>query len=340
MHYFFSLLFTLSFCFSFLKAQEFAADPAPDQLKVATWNVEWFFDNNAADNQSKIAKEEMAPTPATWSWKRDAVAAVIAEMRPTVIALQEVEGRAVLFELIKRLKEAHKQTYRLAFVEGFDGATEQDVAILYQSGCIEYSRREQNNAMFKSDQFYSLSKHLFAKFEWEASGHTESVNLVTAHLRAREEAAKERIKQSKLLHYMLRKQIESNENIVLLGDMNFESREGTKMINDDGIEALTGRETPSKEDDLIDLHSRLPTNARRTHLVLEREFDRILVSKSMMEDSPQVKDWVFEKVEIFPKLVIRGKDDNADHWEKRYTKPIEQREPSDHLPMMATFILK
>ncbi len=340
MRFLVSVLMFFGSSFSHLIAEEFAADPAPDKLKIATWNVEWFFDDNAADNQSKIAKEEMAPNAAAWNWKRDAVAAAIAEMRPTVIALQEIEGRTVLFELAKKLKDTHKQTYRIAFVEGFDGATEQDVGILYQSGCVEYSRREQNNAMFKSDQFYSLSKHLFAKFEWEAAGRTEPVNVITAHLRAREEAAKERIKQSKLLHYMLRKQIEVGENIVLLGDMNLESREGTKMTDDDGIEALTGRETPSKNDDLVDLHSRLPAGQRRTHIVVDKEFDRILVSKSMIEDEPKVKDWVFEKIEVLPKLVLRGNDNTSDHWEKRYTKPVDQREPSDHLPVMATFMLK
>ncbi len=325
---------------STLVAQEFPADSPPASLKIATWNLEWFFDANPGDNRSKIAKEEAAPNEAAWKWKRDSIATAIASMKPTIIALQEIEGKNVLHELVNQLKDAHQLTYRIAFVEGFDGSTEQDVGILYQNGCVEYSRREQNTKMFESRTFYSLSKHLFAKFEWDANGRTEKLTIMNMHLRAGEGAIKERQQQSKLAHFMLREQIKAGENIVMLGDMNLESKAGTPMKDDDGIENLSGRSTPTADDDLIDLHTKLPENKSRTHLVLDRQFDRILVSPSMMEDAPKIKDWVFQKIEVFSEIAIRGKDPVNDHWEKRYTKPIEQRDLSDHFPVMATFLLK
>jgi endonuclease/exonuclease/phosphatase family metal-dependent hydrolase len=254
--------------------------------------------------------------------------------------LQEIEGKTVLHDLVNQLKDAHRMTYRIAFVEGFDGSTEQDVGILFQNGCVDYSRREQNTKMFESRMFYSLSKHLFANFEWDANGRTEKLTILNVHLRAREEAAKERQQQSKLAHYLLRNQIAAGENILLLGDMNLESKAGVTMKDDDGIENLLGHSTPSADDDLIDLHTKLAGDKARTHLVLDRQFDRILVSRSMIEDEPSVKDWVFEKIEVLPDVAIRGNDPVTDHWEKRYIKPIEQRELSDHFPVMATFLLK
>jgi endonuclease/exonuclease/phosphatase family metal-dependent hydrolase len=325
---------------STLVAQEFAADSPPAALKIATWNLEWFFDANPGDNRSKIAKEEAAPNEAAWKWKRDAIADAIASMKPTIIALQEIEGKTVLHDLVDQLKNAHRMSYRIAFVEGFDGSTEQDVGILFQNGCVEYSRREQNTKMFESRLFYSLSKHLFAKFEWDANGRSEKLTLLNVHLRAREEAAKERQQQAKLAHFLLRDQIIAGENIVFLGDMNLESKAGVNMKDDDGINNLLGRSTPSTDDDLVDLHTKLAGDKSRTHLVLDRQFDRILVSRSMIEDEPKIKDWVFEKIEVLPEAVIRGKDPVDDHWEKRYTKPTEQRELSDHFPVMATFLLK
>ncbi len=321
-------------------AQDFSADSPPAPLKIVTWNLEWFFDANDGDNRSKIAKEEAAPNEAAWKWKRDSIAAAIASMKPTVIALQEIEGKSVLHELTSQLKDAHKLTYRIAFVEGFDSATEQDVGILYQNGCVEFSRREQNAKMFQSKVFYSLSKHLLAKFEWDADGRTERLTMLNVHLRAGEGAANERRQQSKLAHFMLRDQIAAGENVVLIGDMNLESKAGVKMTNDDGLDSLIGRDTKSTDDDLVDLHTRLPANEARTHMVLDRQFDRILVSRSMIEDDPAIKDWVFEKIEVLPEVSIRGKEPVSDHWEKRYTKPIDQRDLSDHLPVMATFRLK
>jgi endonuclease/exonuclease/phosphatase family metal-dependent hydrolase len=139
---------------------------------------------------------------------------------------------------------------------------------------------------------------------------------------------------------MLRDRLLRGENVVVLGDMNVESQVDVAMHPDDGIESLTGRATPEQGDDLIDLHLRLAPEKRRTHLVLDKQFDRILVSRSMMEDDPAIRDWVFTRIEVLPDLVIRGEDPVDDHWDRRYSKPAAQREPSDHFPVMATFQLR
>jgi len=318
-------------------AHEFSADPPPSKLKIATWNVEWFFDDFEGDNRSDIAMKQNPPDRESWIWKRNAVAESIAKLEPTIIGLQEVEGRTALLELITQLKDAHGLKYRLAFVEGFDGGTEQDVAFLYQNGCVEYSRREQNAAMFDSREFYSLSKHLFGRFEWEKDDSVESVCMMNVHFRATAEAADLRRKQAKVAHYLLRKQILSGENIVLMGDTNVESLAGVAMPDDDGIESLLGHDTEDKNDDMIDLLLEIPELERKTHLILEKQFDRLLVSRSMKEDDPSRADWSLAKVEVVTSAAIRGEGIDQDHWDTRYSKAIEERDVSDHFPIMATF---
>ena len=313
-------------------------DEAPETLRVMTWNVEWFFDDFRGDNRSDIAREQSPPDRAAWEWKRDAVAASIAAIEPTIIALQEVEDRNAMFALRDTLREQHQLSYRVAFIDGFDLGTEQDVAILFRSGLVEFSRREQSSEMFASAEFYNLSKHLFGRFEWQtADGRTESLLLLTVHLRARAEAADLRRRQAKLGHRWLAAAVAARENVILLGDMNVESSYGQPSADDDGIELLAGKGTPSPEDDLRDLHEFLPADRRRTHMILPRQFDRVLVSPPLLEDAPGRVDLVFKSVRVATEATVRGTPAGPEHWEDRYDGDLAQRDVSDHYPVVVDF---
>ena len=158
------LKLTCSFCM--LIPAIVKADEKPEELILTTWNLEWFFDDYQGDNASDLAKKMSAPNRSDWDWKRNGVAAALAQIRPTIIALQEVESRRVAWQLTQRLQQAHGLKYRIAFVEGTDTFTEQDVVILYQSGLVSFGRREQSSEMFSSKRYYNLSKHLVTRFEW------------------------------------------------------------------------------------------------------------------------------------------------------------------------------
>jgi len=312
------------------------ADKAPDPLTIATWNLEWFFDDFQANNRSDIAKEQSAPSTEDWQWKLYTVAAAIAKFQPTILAVQEIEDRSVMTALTKALKDKHNLTYRVAFIEGFDSATEQDVAILYRSGLVEYSRREQTQEMFASKEFYNLSKHMFAKFEWQANGKTESLTALVLHLRATVDAADLRRQQSKLAQAWMSAGIEAGENRVIMGDLNVEELAGNVTANGDGMFELLGRRTEKTSDDLFDLLEMAPEGKRQTHLILEKQFDRILVSKPMLAttDGPGIK---FKSIEVLSQYNIRGVGADMDHWDTRYTKDRAERDISDHHPVMATF---
>lgn len=312
------------------------ADRAPQELKIATWNLEWFFDDFKGNNRSDVAKEQSAPSREEWEWRVGNFAAAIAKFEPTILAVQEIEDRGVMQNLTKVLKEKFNQSYRVAFIEGFDSGTEQDVALIFKSGLVEIARREQNNAMFESKEFYNLSKHLIARFEWQHGDRVIPLTILNLHLRATADAAELRQKQARLAHAWMRKGIASGENVLILGDLNVEEAVGEIKPDGDGMHLLLGRGTSSTNDDLVDLLERAPAEKRRTHLILDKQFDRILASATMVEGTGGYK---FRGIEVLSQWNIRGEGADADHWDTRYTKDHSERDLSDHHPVMVTFEL-
>lgn len=314
------------------------ADTPPEPLTIATWNLEWFFDHELRDNYSDVSKEQSSRSQEEWLWKLNATAAAIAKFKPTILLVQEIEGREVMYALAAVLKDRHSLNYRVAFIEGNDRSTEQDVAILYQSGLVEFSRREQNNEMFRSREYYNLSKHLIGRFEWQIGDRTESLTILNVHLRATADAAESRIKQCKLAHEWMRRQIERGENVIIAGDLNVEELAGSIKPDGDGMHWVLGRGTSSSQDDLVDLLEKAPSQNRNTHLILERQFDRILASPAMLKsDGPGIR---FQKIQVLREHNIRGQGADLDHWDTRHTKPHQERDISDHHPVMATFLIR
>lgn len=315
------------------------ADPGPEVLTIATWNLEWFYDAYPGDNFSDLSKEQSSQSQERWEAIRSGVADAIAKMQPTILAVQEVENRKVLLELTKELKDRHRMGYRVAFIEGFDSATEQDVAFLYRSGLVEFSRREQTKEQFDSQDFYNLSKHLFGKFQWQVDGRTETFTLLNVHFRAKPEESAIRLRQSRLARTWLQPHLDQGEHVIFLGDTNIEEpccepQPGGEMA------MLTGKGTEPQSDDLVDSHQKVPPEKRRTHLVLDKQYDRILLSQSLVQDLPDRRNWVWESTEVRGDVVVRGAGPDEDHWNQRTTIAVEELDLSDHYPVMVTLRLK
>lgn len=314
-----------------------AADEKPNTISVATWNLEWFFDDYTGDNSSDLSKKQSAPSREEWQWKLNNAARVVGEMKPTILALQEVENRQVIRQLTRKLKDQYQLSYRIAYIEGWDNFTEQDVAIIYRGGLVQYSCREQTADMFSSKEFYNLNKHLFATFEWGEGEDKESLTMLTVHLRAMPEKHDLRQKQVKLIRAWIGERIERGENVIVLGDFNSEETAEQIQPNSD-LAILSGWTTGPESDDLFDLHNYLEPRLRDTHMG-GKQFDRIFASRSVMEDAKRVKDLSFSRVACFKDLVIVGERDN-DHFNKFYDIPQAQRDVSDHYPVMAEFLFK
>jgi endonuclease/exonuclease/phosphatase family metal-dependent hydrolase len=290
------------------------------------------------DNVTDLAKEQSAPTRDEWLWKLDGVAAAVAKMEPTILCLQEIENRKVLFNLMKKLKDDHKLDYRIAFVDGEDYFTEQDVGILYRSGCVEFGRREQTAEMKKDKSLYYLPKHIFARFAWGDGGEREELTLYNFHFRAQPEGGEFRARQARLLRRWVAEDRCAGKNVVLIGDTNTEETyPGTTANGDIGV--LRGLDTPAKEDDFEDLHKFLTAEMQPTHII-HKQFDRIIVSPSLLTDEPGRPDLVFRGIANRKDLNTRGKEQDQDHWNIYYKIPQEERDLSDHFPIVAEFEFK
>lgn len=338
---------SLAFAFSSLSEQAFGQTAqgrtSTDPFVVATWNLEWFYDDYKGDNFGDLPKQQSAPSRPDWNWKRDAVAESISKMNADVVAFQEIEGQRALFYLTRAVESVNQTKYRIGFVEGTDYFTEQDVGFLVGPGCdlTRIARYEQSRSMFESNEFRNVSKHAEAIVEVPVGDGVETVTIMTIHLRARAETVDIRTRQARLVHAWLAERIAAGENIIVLGDTNSEETSYPPVEGSD-IGALAGLETPSKEDDLIDLGQYMPEAKRATHLLPGKHFDRILVSKSMVEDDPSRMDLVFQSVESRPDLNIRGKglDTEEQHWDQYWKTDSKERDISDHIPVVAKFIVK
>jgi endonuclease/exonuclease/phosphatase family metal-dependent hydrolase len=307
-------------------------------VTIATWNLEWFYDDFQADNSSDLSRQQSAPTRADWDWKRREVARVIAALRPTIMCLQEVENRDVVYKLLREIEESHGLQYRYAFIDGFDFATGQDVAIIYQYGLVEYSRREQTRAMYDSGEYYNLSKHLIARFELGDADDPEELVIFNCHLRAMPEQAELRQKQTRLIRHWMADSLAAGANVIITGDINSEENVGAETPAGE-IAILRGLTTPDTGDDLLDVHASLPADQSATH-VSGRQYDRIFFSAPLAANDAHGSDLVFTRAAVRRDLVVRGDVDGQEHWDRYYQLPADQRDLSDHYPLIAEFVFQ
>jgi endonuclease/exonuclease/phosphatase family metal-dependent hydrolase len=314
------------------------ADEPPAKLRLCTWNLEWFYDDYTGDNPSKLAREQSAPSREEWNWKLETTAAAIAKIDPDILCLQEIESRRTLYTLAKTLKEKHSLEYRIAFIEGNDVFTEQDVGILSKSGLVSFSRREQSKEMWQSKDFYDLQKHIFAEFEWGSGPTLQRLTLLNVHLRAMPDQEDVRRRQGRLCHHWLKDRITAGENVVLLGDLNSD-HPCEEHAADTDIGTIRGLHSETTQDDLFDCHELIPSEARATHII-HKQFDRVLVSPALRLDQPDKPNYVLTGAAVRKDLNTRGQEQDKDHWNIYYKIPAEERDISDHFPLVAEFELK
>ncbi len=320
-----------------------AAPPEPTALTVMTWNLEWFFDEYTGDNFSDLAKQQAAPRREDWNWRRDAVAAQLAKAAPTIVGLQEIENQRVLYYLRQAVQRNHGLAFRDAFSQGTDFFTEQDVGFLYAEdvAMLRTSRYGQTASMRQGERYHDLSKHLEVVFEIPlGDGEMTEVTVLNLHLRARPKGQPIRLRQARLAHAWLAERIAAGENVIMLGDFNTE-QQAVPTTGGSDLAAALGRDTPTPNDDLVDLHGYLPASQGRTHLLAGKQFDRILVSPSLIEDDPQRRDLVLSDVEVQRDLAVRGRLDPPDeHFDHYWKLAPPERDLSDHWPLTARFTIR
>ncbi len=311
------------------------AAPKPDKIVVATWNLEWFFDADPSDQKQGLPKEKKAPSQAEFTWKLNGIAAAIADMNPTILALQEVEDREILDQLVARLKQQHNLEYNICFVEGRDSYTEQDVAILSTYEHQSCGRRWIPWPLEKDKQNYkTLTKHIVAEYAWGYPVAEERLTVIAVHLIASGGAVK-RMKQGRSVRFWVDQLVAFEENVIVLGDFNSGKDFGDNTTRDSGVGVIRGLVTDATDDDLYDLHNELSAGDRETHLN-GGQYDRILISTALTTDF-EYKDLVFDAMHRRKNVVIRGQGQDSSHGSGYWQIPQAERDLSDHFPLAATF---
>jgi endonuclease/exonuclease/phosphatase family metal-dependent hydrolase len=315
------------------------------KLRIATWNVEWFFDDYRGDNRSELARKLSAPSREDWDSKRDAVARVIAGLDVDVIALQEAESKRVVGYLASALRRNHQQNFQVACIEGDDPFTEQDVALLYRVPLTQYGRFERPEGIGKEAIFAEVPKHLFATLEVPTPSGSSSMQLLVAHLRSGAENESIRVKQLHTIQHAMARWCQPGSDAMLLGDWNTER--GVEVNDGGDLEVLLQPEVARAQIGEVantlppwlawfDTHRQLPVGSRATHLT-GRAYDRILLSGSLIEDDSTQADWVLSDVQCPIGLVIGEQADEKEaHWNAYWTLPAATRDVSDHYPVVIT----
>lgn len=321
-----------------LVAPPAAADPLPEKIVVATWNVEWLFDNYTGDNPQELARTQSAPSREAWDWRLAGIAKVIAEIKPTILALQEIENKRVMFYLTSKLRKEYALDYDVAFIEGDDFFTEQDVAVLSLSGLTGFSFRKQTKEMYDTKEYYNVNKHILCEFAWGEGPQRLELQVLNVHFRAQPEGGAIRTRQSKLVRHWLDGAINSGANVIVLGDVNTEETYET-TTKDGDLGTLRGLHTPETKDDLTDLFEFYKGEHKETHLV-HKQFDHILVTPSLVRGRQEGGGLLFKSIDIRRDLVIRGKEQDKDHRDVYWQIPEVERDISDHYPVVAEFALQ
>lgn len=296
------------------------APAAAEEVRVATWNLEWFNDNLTSDDFSNIGRDFAAPSAQEFRERVETVADAIAAFEPTILALQEIENERVVLALAAALQQDHGLSYSVSFVEGRDSHTGQDVAFLVKSGVVFQGDRFDFSDFAGDSDFKDLSKH--QRLDVEIGG--EPVTVVAVHLIT---SLDQRLRQAKTLRAWTEELVPSG-NVIVLGDFNTglavnETTAGSEM----GV--IRGFGTPDTGDDLFDVHQVV---ANRVTHVSGRELDRILVSPGLNDGSGVA----FVSAEVRRDLAIRGSGVDSGN-AVDYSRPQSEQDNSDHFPLIATF---
>ena len=124
-----------------------------ETIRIGTWNIKWLFDHDPSDDSSGIGRNFAAPSQAKYIERITAVADAIQEMDLTILGLQEIENAKVVQDIADDLQTRHGLAFRVAFVQGRDTHTGQDVAFLLRQALPGEARRFPFDAFDDDDSF-------------------------------------------------------------------------------------------------------------------------------------------------------------------------------------------
>ena len=315
-------------------------------LKIASYNVENLFDleKNGHEYQEFIPFGKSNWNLKNYKIKLQNIAKVITEIDADIIALQEIESAQALKDLRLALKknglyyqyykiaDRKNTTIKVAFLSKIPFVYAKELAVT-----PTYRHRNILEAKFKIDgkELYLFVNH------WKAKSGPESKRIVSAKI--------------------LRKRVSEigyDKNIVMVGDFNSDYEEYVKFkrqrrLNDTG--GKTGinhvlrtlkqtdkvAEVQYEKENFYNLWYDIEDENRYTYIFRGKKeaLDNILISQPLLDE----KDISYKHSSIRPyqpKYLFKGK--RIYRWQTTRKKPKRHKGKgySDHLAVMAEFVIK
>lgn len=197
-------------------------DRRPDRtrLRIVSYNVEWLF--CGCDGRGPWTSPEEAQQ------HLEEIGDVIAEIKPDILAMQEVQNCDMLRRLAEYLSTKHSLTgYRPYLVPGTDTATGQNVGLLSLIDPFTDVVRTANRVAFPvpgttcgtNTGTSAVSKHFVARFRV----NNVAMAFIGMHFVAfplRTDRCLQREAQASVLRGLVDERLKEGEQVVVLGDMN------------------------------------------------------------------------------------------------------------------------
>ncbi len=317
-------------------------------LKIANYNVENLFDlkKNGYEYQEYIPNTQSRWNRKNYTVKLKNISKVLTQINADIVALQEIESLSALKDLRKQLKR--DGVYYQYFAIANKKNTTVKVALLSKipfrytkeiSVTSSYKFRNILEVKFKpsqSQEFYIFVNH------WKSKSGSESMRIISA------KALLKRIKQ-----------IGFDKNIILVGDFNSDYEEYIKFKrkrkhNDTNgktginhvLNTIHQKTIASKakmqKDGFYNLWYDVAQKQRYCYIFKGKKetLDNILISQPLLFGTKGMQYQYKSMHALQSKFLFKGK--KIYRWQTTRKKPRKHKGKgySDHLPIVANFILK
>lgn len=284
------------------------AEEPKDSFMVATFNLAWAHDT--IGDGPKLAEQQRAQEDEDWEWKLAAIAKVLSDTKPEVVALHELGGHLELTELVTAVEKAGGPKYEWAYQDSDDPHNGHNSAILSQYP-ISGDRRLDIH----------LRRHVATEIELP-TGDMITVIAIHAPEGTRANAVKARRNQAEALVREIQ-DIREQRPVIVLGTLGSNIVPADEDYADSAAGMFAGENTNTDEDDCDD--------SSEVGLVLETTTDGKLADRIFTCDL-EMRDAETRGGEA----ILR---EDLDEWSKPWSAvPVDKaphRDVSDHLLLVA-----
>lgn len=313
-------------------------------FRVATYNVQNLFDlhRSGSEYSEYIPNTSTRWNNTNYTKKLNNLAKVIVDMKPDIIALQEIESDFALQDLQEHIKNAGLNLKYRSIAKGKKSTVKN--ALL--------SRFPITKSSIISPNAYD---NLRAILRSEINIHGHTLTIFVNHYKSKRGAESKRLHYAKALQKVLPKQGE----YLIVGDLNsnyneYQTFKRSERLND--TKGITGvnhiLKTINANNQLLtietlkhsskgshaNLWTTLPKKQRASHFYKGRAgtLDHIIIPKTLV-DGKKVEYKVGSFTRFSPPYLIKKKRINR--WKMSYKRPVHftGKGYSDHLPLYADF---